>query len=58
MGIRRVVYLLLLAKWSAAQTDVSLDLIQGTIKGVVDEYHNVELYLGVEILQLTYMEET
>ena len=50
MGIRREVYLLLLAKLSVAQTDhpdVTLDLIQGTIKGVVDEYHNVELYRGV-----------
>ena len=51
MGIRRAVYLLLLAKLSVAQTHVSLDLIQGTIKGVVDEYHNVELYRGVPFAQ-------
>ena len=47
MGFRTAVYLLLLAKWSNAQTDVSLDLLQGTIKGVLDEYHNIELYRGV-----------
>ena len=53
MGIRRAVYLLLLTKLSATQTDVTLDLIQGTIKGVLDEYHNVELYRGVPFAQPT-----
>ena len=47
MGLQRTVYLFLVAKLSLAQTEVSLDLIQGTIKGVLDEYHNVELYRGV-----------
>ena len=52
MGFRRAVYLLLLAKWSVGQSpDVSLDLIQGTIKGVLDEFHNVELYRGVPFAQ-------
>ena len=49
MGIRRAVYLLLLTKLAATQTDVTLDLIQGTITGVLDECHNVELYRGVPI---------
>ena len=51
MGIRRAVYLLLLTKLSTTQTHVTLDLIQGTIKGVLDEYHNVELYRGVPFAQ-------